>query len=479
MARFGHAAGVVALSVALSTSAYGRQVQTDYTYDVHGRLKKVYKPGSTTDYSYDAANNRSNVKISQANNPPPSTSYTLGIPVMAAYGYDPRGYHQDPDGDVLTITGVTPSSAPRGILGSTTTQITYTPNADQAGQSDSFTYTVSDGKGGVGAGTVTVNILAAPVLSAAKPFAVTLTPNGQGAIVGASLPIGFTGGTPNTIAISTALPSGTGNANVSGTGAGSAILYSNNNWSGTTSLAYTGTNSAGTGTAATGTIKVVPVVTSTTSNLPATAGQEKIVNLLSYAATTGITSMAKVGNPTKGIAVINGTTLTYTANAGATGDDAVTYTGTNAGGTSAQATIGFTIGTPINRNPIAVNDVVSGAYNAVTVISVLNGDSDPDGDPLTVYQSNASLHSASTWVNPGGTVSYSPVPGFYGWDIFDYYISDGHGGTANGAVSINVAAPPPNSPPWQKASPKPSIAARRRRLRRWQTITIPTKILLP
>lgn len=161
MARFGHAASAVALLVALSTSAEGRQVQTDYSYDSLGRLTKVARPGSTTDYSYDSAGNRTRVTTAQGNNPPPSTNYTINVPATGAYVYDPRPRHADPDGDVLTVTKVTASGAPKGSLTKTTTQISYEPNPGQAGQTDTFTYEVDDGKGGIGVGTVTVAIAAA------------------------------------------------------------------------------------------------------------------------------------------------------------------------------------------------------------------------------------------------------------------------------------------------------------------------------
>jgi hypothetical protein len=64
----------------------------------------------------------------------------------------------DPDGDPLTVSSVT-----QGALGAATNdgngQVTYRPNAGLAG-ADSFTYTVSDGRGAAATATVRVTIVA-------------------------------------------------------------------------------------------------------------------------------------------------------------------------------------------------------------------------------------------------------------------------------------------------------------------------------
>lgn len=61
----------------------------------------------------------------------------------------------DPDGDALTISAVTPPAHGSAVI--TAGRINYTPTAGYLG-SDSFTYTISDGKGGSASATVRVTV---------------------------------------------------------------------------------------------------------------------------------------------------------------------------------------------------------------------------------------------------------------------------------------------------------------------------------
>src|SRR5207244_12601266 len=63
----------------------------------------------------------------------------------------------DVDGDPLTVTAV--SGGTKGTVALTAGTVTYTPTANANG-TDSFSYTVSDGKGGTATGTVNVTIAA-------------------------------------------------------------------------------------------------------------------------------------------------------------------------------------------------------------------------------------------------------------------------------------------------------------------------------
>jgi hypothetical protein len=95
-----------------------------------------------------------------------------------------------------------------------------------------------------------------------------------------------------------------------------------------------------------------------------------------------------------------------------------------------------------NRFPIAVDDTATTNQNTPVTIAVLENDSDPDGDTLSV--SNVTQASnGSIAINANFTLSYNPGPGFTGTDSFTYTISDGRGGTDTAAVSVTVIQTPP------------------------------------
>jgi VCBS repeat-containing protein len=137
-------------------------------------------------------------------------------------------------------------------------------------------------------------------------------------------------------------------------------------------------------------------------------------------------------------------TLTFTPAANANGTATVTVTlqdngGTAGGGTDASPTRTFAITiTPVNDPPTAAADPATTNEDTAVTVRVLANDTDVDGDAPSVQSVTAPAHGTAT-VNADGTVTYTPAADFNGADGFSYSISDGHGGTATGSVSIAVA----------------------------------------
>ncbi len=96
------------------------------------------------------------------NRAPGAVNDAYTIDCNAAATFNVLANDTDPDGDTLTIASV--STPGKGTAAISAGKIVYTPNTStcSAGATDSFTYTVSDGKGGTSTATVNVTINAAP-----------------------------------------------------------------------------------------------------------------------------------------------------------------------------------------------------------------------------------------------------------------------------------------------------------------------------
>jgi len=79
-------------------------------------------------------------------------------------------------------------------------------------------------------------------------------------------------------------------------------------------------------------------------------------------------------------------------------------------------------------------------------VDVLLNDLDLDGDLVSVSdvaepENGVAVHNA------GGTVTYTPSPGFFGLDAFFYSITDGNGGTDTAVVTVRTTETPDTEGP--------------------------------
>jgi hypothetical protein len=151
--------------------------------------------------------------------------------------------------------------------------------------------------------------------------------------------------------------------------------------------------------------------------------------------------------------------MTYSPDNNFTGDASVAITtndqgNTGSGGpmTAGPDSVDITV---INPPPVATNDdytatpaVGNTAFGvgtspsapAVTTSgSVLSNDSDPDGETISADAGSiTSAHGGSVTMNSDGTFTYLPAAGFTGTDTFQYTVSDAHGTSAPGTVTLQV-----------------------------------------
>jgi hypothetical protein len=140
--------------------------------------------------------------------------------------------------------------------------------------------------------------------------------------------------------------------------------------------------------------------------------------------------------PAHGTASISGSTFSYTPDADYNGSDSATVEAADGRGGTDAAAVAITV-RPVNDPPVATDVDTSTAEDQAVTVPLAGAVSDVDGDTLTVTVTTPPAHGSAT---PTGatTVEYDPAADFNGTDSFVYTVSDGHGGTDTGVVTVVV-----------------------------------------
>ncbi len=389
-----------------------------------------------------------------------------------------NGVDSDPDGDPLTVSPV--SGPAHGTLTlNTDGTFTYQPAAFFNG-TDSFTYQISDGNGGVSTATVTIRIAA--VNDAPQPGDDTFTIDEDGSAViavlandidpdGDALTITAIDNRPITTGASVAVTGGIVTLNAGGT----LIFTANPDFNGTPSFTYTVSDGTVTRDATVfGTVNAVndaPVNT-----LPGSfAGREDTDLQLTGIAISDVD--ADNGTMTVTLGVNAGSLIAFSGGnvvASGTGTANITLTGTladinaylagptaptyrpvtdsnaavtltmttddggnsGAGGALTATSVATILIDPVNDAPVASDQRISTAED--TPVEGTIAASDVDGDPLSYVVVTQPANGRVT-IDTNGRYVYTPGSNFNGTDSFAVTISDGHGGIATATVTIDVA----------------------------------------
>jgi hypothetical protein len=244
----------------------------------------------------------------------------------------------DPDGDLLTIVGVTtPANGTAVISG---TLVVYTPALGYTGN-DAFEYTISDGLGGTDTATVAVEVRAGNQ----PPVAMSDTAN---TTVGITVTISVLANDSDPNGDALTIIDVSAPAHGLATISGDVILYYPGGYVGSDTFTYMVSDGFG-GT------DVADVTVEVTSDNQAPAAVDDIASTLVDTQVTiavlandsdpdGDTlNLAGVSTPVHGMAEVNGNNVTYTPAAGYTGTDTFTYTVSDGIGGTATATVTVTV----------------------------------------------------------------------------------------------------------------------------------------
>ncbi|MBX3700927.1 MAG: tandem-95 repeat protein [Dokdonella sp.] len=343
----------------------------------------------------------------------------------------------DPDGDSLTLVAVTaPSHGSAMIVGNT---IVYTPVAGYSG-ADSFSYTVSDGRGGTATALVGANVGAQANRAPLARNDSATTPSAQPVTI--AVLANDTDPDGDSLSIVAVGTPAHGSAVISG---GDIVYTPAAGYIGSDSFSYTIEDGHGGSASA-----MVVVTVGAPANQPPIAVSDSVTVTAGTATTIAVLAndhdpdgdaltITWVGIPSHGSATVVGNAIVYTAAATAVGSDSFGYRITDGRGGVASARVVVNIVHLANQPPVAVDDAATTPAGTTVTVNVLANDSDPDGDPLTITAVGTPL--AGTAAIVGNAIVYTSTNlTFIGTDRFSYTISDGHGGSATAFVTVTVTA---------------------------------------
>jgi hypothetical protein len=123
---------------------------------------------------------------------------------------------------------------------------------------------------------------------------------------------------------------------------------------------------------------------------------------------------------------------------------------------SAQQTFEDTLAerTDVNRPPVARDDDYGVRPGRTTVLEVLENDTDPDGDVLTIASTSEVSEAAGRLelIDGGRALQFSPAEGAAGSVSFRYGVADGRGGVAEASVNVRIVPETENTAPTSMRS---------------------------
>ncbi len=344
------------------------------------------------------------------------------------------GNDDDADGDTLVVTGVGNATNGTVAYNSQTNAVTFTPTSGYTGQA-SFTYTISDGRGGTDSATVSLTV--APQSNATSLFTASDTPAVLASSDTSPVELGMK-------FVASASGQITGlryykSAQDNGTHVGSL-------WTSTGQL-----------------------ITSATFVNESASGWQTVLFAQPVNISAGTTYVASYQSNGRYAVTSNYFTTTRTngdlsaPSSGTSGGNGVfAYGSGNEFPTASWNSSNYWVDvlferSTTNQAPVAVADpgyqTQTGAPITIQASALLGNDSDPDGDPLSITGVSNAVNGQVSFDSVANTVTFTPTAGHQGAASFRYTVSDGQGGTATAQVSLNVNAPSADQTIFEDATP--------------------------
>ena len=387
-------------------------------------------------FTYTASDGRggastATVSIIFTNKAPVLTNDTFVVAYNSTTTLDVLANDRDPNGDPLTITwNSTPAKGAATIVGGT--KISYTPPTNYQGAA-SFTYIVTDGRGGSATATVSITVSGpANRVPTARDASFSVPYN-----TATALPVKTYASDPDGDALTIVALGAPAHGTATITGS-TATYTPSAGYSGSDSFTFTVSDGRGGTATATASITVLPPVAPVDDGpVSVDYNTSKVIDVLANdSPSNGALTLVTVTQPEHGTTIIANGRVSYSPFSGYIGPDSFTYTAADSTGASATATVLVNVTTPANQALAVANDVYTVAVNDVLAFNPLSNDTAPTGGSLSVVSFSAP--SLGTLRREGGSFFYQSYWGYAGTDMFTYTVTDGQGHNAIASVTINV-----------------------------------------
>jgi hypothetical protein len=306
-----------------------------------------------------------------------------------AYTFNPIANDSDPDGDTLSIQSVTQGA--HGTVSINGGNVSYTPDTAYKGM-DSFTYTVSDGKGGTAIGKVDVTVISASTNQ--KPIAAddTATTTFNKPVL---IEVLKNDSDPDGDSLSIEFSQGKNGGEVTINAQNVLIYTPKTNYSGEDSFTYTITDGKGGSATATVTINVTGSSTTLTASPDTFTVDNNVMTVLDVAANDTIpaakvVTLTILAAPKNGTASVKADKIEYSPNQDFIGSDSFTYQVTLDDGSTSQASVTLSI-KAIDTSLDTDKDGLTDAEEIALGTDPKKADTDGDGiDDKTEVGSNLS-----------------------------------------------------------------------------------------
>lgn len=157
----------------------------------------------------------------------------------------------------------------------------------------------------------------------------------------------------------------------------------------------------------------------------------------------GALRIATIASAVGGVAVLTaGGDILFTPDANYFGAAQIDFDVADPGGATTRSRVTLDV-SAVNDAPVADSESVATQEEtaiAIAFTDILAGDSDVDGDVLSVTGVSNAVGGVASLDAAGERVLFTPNTNFLGAASFDYTVSDGNGGTATATIAVNVVA---------------------------------------